>query len=147
MNQGEPMFFLEGRAMIRGVEYALDELGLFGLPMLILCDNLPFVQASQRGCSSTRLGNQLVATLDALVVRADATAVVDWIPTDQMLADPFSRVPEGVCPLGAGAEGRLVALDNAPLDPHGRTGDVSLIRMSDAAKVINSAPRVVTLCV
>ena len=91
--------------------------------------------------------NRLLAQLDSLVDRAEATAVVDWIPTDQMLADPFSRVPVGARPVGAGAEGRLVALDNAPLDPHGRTGCVSRIRMSDAAKVINSAPRAIVMSV
>eukprot|EP00666_Eupelagonemidae_sp_cell4sb_P005236 gene5236-14077_t len=88
----EPIFFLEGRALLRGLRFAVEDLGLASAPILLRCDNLPFVQAAVRGCSSTRLGNELLAQIDHVVCSLPAGVAVEWVSTDVMLADPFSRI-------------------------------------------------------
>ena len=123
----ESIFFLEGRALIRGLQFAINNLSIRSVPILLRCDNQPFVQASQRGCSTTRLGNLLIAVVDNLVAKTQSVAV-EWISTETMLADAFSRIPMGAKPPGAGKAGDLVALDSAPFDSLGRQpiGNVGL---------------------
>ena len=130
------MFFLEGRALLRSLEFALDRLSLADSTLLLRCDNLPFVQAAQRGCSSTRLGNTLVGELDRLVDRCGGRVAVEWVSTDCMLADAFSRVPLGACPAGAGKEGDLVALDHPPCDPLGRPAPTDSPTPSEGARML-----------
>ena len=132
---GEVIFFLEGRALIRALRFALDAFGLHSAPLLLRCDNLPFVQAAQRGCSTTRLGNQLLAELDDVAGRCDAAAV-EWISTDTMLADAFSRASLGARPAGAGKAGDLVALDIPPLDPLGRPPPADCGAAGTGAKIL-----------
>ncbi len=135
---GEIMFFLEGRALLRALEFAIDlTVGLQSPSFLIRCDNLPFVQAAQRGCSSTRLGNTLIGNLDVMVERVPDVAV-EWVSTEVMLADPFSRVPLGARPPGAGKSGDLVALDLPPLDPHGCPPPEDCGRPGEGAKMLRT---------
>ncbi len=136
----EVIFFLELRAALRGVELAHDRLGLRGIPLLLRVDNLPAVQAAARGCSSTALGNRLLARLDALADSHAAGVAVEWVPTDRQLADPFSRVLLGAAPPGCGASGDLVAIA-PPFDPMGRPPPEELLFVPGAdARIVNAAP-------
>ena len=138
----EVIFFLELRALLRGLELAYDRLGLTGVAALLRVDNLPGVHATARGCSSTALGNRLLADVDAAARRLGGVVGVEWVSTDRELADPFSRVALGAAPRGCGAPFDLVALDHPPLDPAGRPPPPALYAAGPDAKVINLAPTV-----
>ncbi len=135
----EPMFFLEARALLRALRFAVEDLGLAGAPLLLRCDNQPFVQAAVRGCSSTRLGNTLLAQLDAAVEAYAAGVAIEWVSTDVMLADPFSRIPLGVRPHGAGGPGELAPIP-PPCDPHGRPPPTDVSLAGAGVRMINANP-------
>ena len=49
---------------------------------LLRVDNLPGVQAAVRGCSSTALGNRLLARIDAAAARVGGVVAAEWVSTD-----------------------------------------------------------------
>ncbi len=96
------------------------------------------MQAAARGCSSTALGNRLLARLDALADSHAAGVAVEWVPTDRQLADPFSRVLLGAAPPGCGASGDLVAIAPPP-DPAGRPPPADLFAPGAEVRMVNAA--------
>ena len=131
----ETSYFLELRAALKGLELAHDRLGLRKDASVLLCvDNLPEVQATARGCSSTALGDRLLSRIDAAASHFSVTAT-EWIPTDRQHADPFSRVPLDARPSCCGKADDLLSVA-LPLDPESRPPPDALYSSGEDARVL-----------
>ena len=64
---------------------------------------------------------------------------MEWMSTEVMLVDPFSRVPLGASPPGAGAAGDLVVLEAVPVDPRGQLPPAEVYAPGPDAKLIAAA--------